>query len=84
MIMNANPLQREMATYNKVLPSLLDREGKFALVVGDDLVGVFESYEDALKAGYAKAGITPFLVKRIAGTEAISFFSRDIFDQCPA
>lgn len=62
-------LERELAAYDRMLPSLLGDEGKYALVVGDGLVDIFFAYEDALKAGYASAGLNPFLVKKIARFE---------------
>jgi hypothetical protein len=71
-------LQKETATYQKLLPSLLTEEGKFALIVGEELIGVFAAYEDALRAGYEKAKLNPLLVKRISGTEDVMYFSRDV------
>lgn len=86
MNMNAhtNKLEHELAAYRKALPGLLAQEGKFVLVVGDSVVNTFDSYADALKAGYAAAGLAPFLVKRISGTETIAFFTRDFGTSCPA
>ena len=80
----ADPLAAELAIYEKHLPTLLAEEGKFALVVGEELVGVFGTYEDALKVGYQKAQLKPFLVKKISGTETIAYFSRDLTaPSCP-
>lgn len=39
--------------------------GKFALVYGTELVGVFDSDEEALAKGYESFGNVPFLVKEI-------------------
>ena len=72
------PLERDLNKYNELLPSLAANEGKFALIVRADLKGVFDSYNDALVAGYKEAGLEPFLVKRIATTEVISYFTRDL------
>lgn len=76
--MNEVPLQRELATYAKKLPELLAQSGKFALVKGDELIGVYDSYQDALTAGYKQFALDPFLVKRIAPTEQIAYFTRDL------
>ncbi len=57
-------LETELATYKRLLPSLLEDQGKYALVFDSELLGTFTSYEDALKIGYEKCGIKPFLVKR--------------------
>ena len=78
----ADALERELATYNKLLPSLLADEGKFALIFGEDLLGVFGTYEDALKVGYEKAQLNPFLVKKISGAETVAYFSRDFVAPC--
>lgn len=75
-------LKRELDTFNKLLPSLADKEGKFALVFSEELLGTYDSYADALAAGYEKAGLKPFLVKRISATESVSYFSRDLGAAC--
>lgn len=53
-------------------------EGKFAVIRGDDIQGPFESYEDALQAGYERHGLVPFLVKKIERNESILYFSRPV------
>lgn len=65
------PLERELAKYNQLLPSLADREGQYIVIVGDQVVGYFEDYSDALAAGYQRVGSpsTPFLVKQIHQNE---------------
>jgi hypothetical protein len=69
-------LEREMETYLRKLPELKDSPGKFALVHGDDLVGVFAAYEDALKAGYERFQLEPFLVKKIEVIETVHSITR--------
>jgi hypothetical protein len=64
-------LNREITTFRCVLPSLTREEGKFALIVGDILIGVFDTYEDALKTGQQKAQSRSFLVKKISAAENI-------------
>lgn len=79
-------LQRELETFKKELPRLLGEsgaQGKFALIIGDEVLGTFESYADALQAGYQRAGLTDtFLVKKISTAETVAYFSRDL--ACPA
>ncbi len=79
----ADPLAKELEVYERNLPQLMADEGKFALVVGADLIGVFGTYEDALKAGYDRAKLNPFLVKKISGTDTIAYFTRDLSFPCP-
>lgn len=69
-------LEKELQTYEAKLPELKEHEGKFALIHGEDLVDVFGTYEDALKQGYAKFALGPFLVKQIHATEQVQFISR--------
>ena len=71
-------LEQEMQTYERELPHLLPQEGKFALVHGSDVAGVYDTYDDALKAGYEKYGLGPFLVKRIQAVEQVQYFTRPI------
>lgn len=78
----ADPLKPDLERYKELLPSLTASEGKFALIFERDLKGIFETYADALAAGYKVAGLKPFLVKRIATTEVVSYFTRDIDGAC--
>ncbi|MGE5566024.1 MAG: hypothetical protein ACM3YN_07720 [Parcubacteria group bacterium] len=71
-------LTTELEHYRNILPSLKDQEGKFIVITGKDVLGIFDSYSDALKIGYQKVGLDPFLVKKISTDEVISYFSRDI------
>ncbi len=69
-------LEKELAVYKAKLSELKQHEGKFVLIHGDDVVDVFGAYEDALKQGYARFKLDPFLVKQIQSTEQVQFISR--------
>ncbi len=69
-------LEKEIETYKLKLPRLQADEGKFVLIHGEDVVGVFGTYEDALKDGYQKFGLNPFLVKQIQVAERVQFVTR--------
>lgn len=71
-------LEKEIETYNRLLPSLLPQVGKFALIKGDVLVETFDTYADAMKRGYTEFKLEPFMVKAIAPAERIAFFTRDL------
>jgi hypothetical protein len=71
-------LQVEIATYEKHLAELLKDEGKYVLICADEIAGTFEAYADALKAGYEKYGLKPFLVKRIQAVQQVHFFTRSL------
>lgn len=69
-------LEKEMETYRAKLPELKENEGKFVLIHGDEVKGVYTSYEDAVKEGYKQFQLEPFLVKRIETIEQVQFISR--------
>jgi hypothetical protein len=75
-IMSGQVLEKELQTYKDNLPNLTADEGKFVLIQGDKVVGVYTAYEDAIKAGYEEFGLTPFLVKQIHANEKVQFISR--------
>jgi hypothetical protein len=74
-------LEQELETYKKKLPELKVHEGKFVLIKGDQVVDVFGTYEDAIKEGYSKFKLEPFLVKQIHAIEQVQFVSRFV-DPC--
>ena len=71
-------LNKEIDTYNRLLPELLAQQGKFVLLRGDEAAGTYDTYQDALKAGYGKFKLEPFMVKQIVPAERVSYFTRDL------
>ena len=66
-------LARELATYERQSPRWrAEHQGRYALVHGD-LVDCFQTYEDALKIGYERFGLRPFLIKEIQVVEQPRF-----------
>jgi len=64
-------LSTEIQTYEQQRDNLLrTSEGKFVLVRGNQVVGIFDSKMDAIAAGYHQFGNVPFLVKQILRIEA--------------
>jgi hypothetical protein len=57
--------ERELEVYRARLPELLGDEGKFAVLLGDEVAGVFDDHDEAVDAGYLRYGKAPYLVKRI-------------------
>jgi hypothetical protein len=76
-------LSRELKAYERLLPTLVNHEGKFALIAGAKLVGLFDTYADALAAGYTARGLKPFLVKQVSQVELVAYFTRDLGKACP-
>ncbi len=69
-------LEKELETYKNKLPELKANEGKFVLIKGDQIIDVFSTYEDAIKEGYSKFKLEPFLVKQIHAIVQVQFVSR--------
>ena len=59
-------LDLELAVYRRSLKEWENREGEYVLIKGEEICGFFSSYDDALKIGYEKFGLEPFLVKQIS------------------
>jgi hypothetical protein len=68
----------ELEAYREHLPELLEAEGKFVLIRDRAVGGPFDTYADALEAGYSKYGLESFLVKQIRSAEPIQYFARDL------
>lgn len=76
----AMALERELATFAKQRDRLLaENEGRFVLIIGEDVKGTFASYDDALQEGYKLAGLDhPFLVKAVTRIEGAAHFTRPL------
>jgi hypothetical protein len=72
-----DPLKHEIERYEKELPALLAQgEGRFAVVHKDDPMEIVDTYDDALKVGYEKFGLEPFLVRQISRVQKVANFTR--------
>ena len=66
----AQLLDSELKVYDQNRDQLLgSAEGKFVLIHGDRVVGIYDSKMDAIAAGYQQFGNVPFLVKQILKVE---------------
>jgi hypothetical protein len=73
----------ELETYERERPRLVaESEGKYVVIHGTEIAGVWDTYGDALGAGYAKFALAPFLVKQIESVDRLHFFTRDVL--CPS
>ena len=64
--------EREAATYDQHKSALLVRsEGRFVVIVGDQIEGPFETREEALAAGYRRFGLGPLFVKQVVADEPV-------------
>lgn len=76
------PLEKELKKYNEELSNLLSQEGKFVLIHDHEIVDVFDTYEDALKVGYERFNLEPFLVKQIHAVEQVQYVTRFLDTPC--
>lgn len=68
MTMTSTPLDRELAFFDQQRRSLLasGHAGKWACIVGERLVGLFDDDKAAFAAGVGEVGVsTPFLVRQV-------------------
>jgi hypothetical protein len=75
-------LEKELQTYKSKLADLKAKEGKFVLIHGDEIVSVYDTYEDAVKEGYSRFRLEPFLVKEIQANEQVHFVTRLMRTAC--
>jgi hypothetical protein len=71
-----DPLFREWRAYRRELPRLLKEghQGKCCLFKGDDLLGIFDSYEEARAVGIERFPLEPFLARPILEYDPILLF----------
>ncbi len=71
-------LERELATFRRELPKLLaaGQANRYTLIFGDEVVGTWDTFDEAAEAGYLRSLTTPFLVKQVAEREEPVYFSR--------
>jgi hypothetical protein len=61
---------REKATYERCKASLLEEsEGKWVVIVGEEVIGPFEDMSEAMSAGYRRFGLGPLFIKEVLAQE---------------
>ena len=64
-------LATELRTFEQHRVELLqDHAGKHALIKGSEVVGIFDNDVAAAEAGYARFGLSRFLVKQVVAEDA--------------
>ncbi len=76
-------LEREIETYRHKLSELLANEGKYVVIRGEEVLGVRDNLDEALRLGYDTSTTEPFLARRISKTEPVLFSSRSL-RPCPS
>lgn len=84
--MTTNLLTKETETYQNNKEDLLrESSGKFVLIKGEKIIGVYDTRNDAIKIGIDKFGNSPFLVKKISEVEETQNFTSNLIKlaKCP-
>jgi len=77
-----NILSEETETYNKQKDSLLKTDsGKFVLIKGKKIIGIYDTKNDAIRIGIDKFDNSPFLVKKITEKEETINFTSNMIRQ---
>ncbi len=72
-------LRKELETFEAQKSGLLgESRGKYALIKDDQVVGVFDTRQDAIRQGYERFGNVPFLVKQIVELEVPQNFTSNL------
>ena len=68
-------LEKEIAYYQSIKEDLLSTsEGKYVLVVGEELIGTYDSSAHAYKVGVERFGNVPMLIKQVLQVEGPESF----------
>ena len=72
--------EKELIIYNQQKTALLasNPTGGFVVIKGDEVLGVWQTRIDALKAGIEKYGNVVFLIKNITENDTTINFSRNL------
>lgn len=52
--------------------------GRFALIHGGQVIGIWDQWDEALRQGYERFMHEPFLAKEIVESEKPRYFSRNV------
>ena len=63
---------RELEAYRQRKPGLLAHaEGRYVVLVGDEMIGPYRSHSEAEEAGYSRFGLGPLLIKQVLTEEPV-------------
>lgn len=73
-------LEHEWKTFLREMPRLLreGQRGKYVLIQGETVYGVWETLDEALAAGYDRFGVGSFLAQEINDNPEPRYFSRNV------
>jgi hypothetical protein len=68
-------LEKELETFKKRLPEWLDLyHNKYVLIMGEELIGVFDEPRTAYQAGVERFGNVPMLIRQVRSEDETSFY----------
>jgi hypothetical protein len=69
----------ELTVFENNLPHMVSHhQGQFVLIKGAAAMQFFDSYEEALTAGYQRYGLQPFFVKQVTEESSTVHYVRDL------
>jgi hypothetical protein len=74
-------LERELEVFRAELPRLLQEghKGKFVLIYGEKVLGVFQTQDEAIREGYERCDLKEaFFTREITDKPKIYYFSRNV------
>lgn len=83
--MDDNDLARELAAFERAHAGWIEQaqEGRWAVIRGDEIVGLFASLEAGYERGVRQFGTEPFLVKQVLRIEPVETIQRVIWGCSP-
>jgi hypothetical protein len=73
-------LRREIAAYRRELPRLLSQghEGRFVLIQGDLVIGLWDTFDEAYQAGRERFGLGAFLAQPVDARDLTRAFPPEL------
>ena len=65
--------EEELAAYQQALPDWVEQEGKWVLIRGHEIAGIFDTREEAIDCGYKRYDLDQFMIKQIHQIEPVYF-----------
>jgi hypothetical protein len=63
--------EQEVKTFKRMETALRAAPGRFVVIKGEDVVGCYDTYRDALQVGYDKFGLDGFFLKELGVAEPV-------------
>jgi hypothetical protein len=73
-------IKNEIITYRRELSRLLDEghEGRVALIKGDQVISIWDTFEDAYQAGRERFGLDVFIAQPIDPRDQLRVFPKEL------